>query len=340
MIRNESASALSFAPLLEKYFLSFLINQKSASPRTVSSYRDSFRIYIFFLECRYDIDPDKVEMVHFSLDHLSTFGTYLEMDRNCAPATINLRMAAIKSFLKYAAIEAPEFSGLIRKSLSIPPRKCDKHVMTFLIKTEYEAILSVCDKGSFTGNRDKMMLMIMYNTGCRISELINIRVSDVELSGSDGTSSIRFFGKGRKERTTPVWKSTSAFINKYITANSLRRDDYLFKNVRNGRLTRSGASQRVSTLVKKAHEICSSLKNKNITPHTFRHSVAMNLLQAGIDISTIAIWLGHESIETTHKYMVADMDMKRRAMEKMAETENASYNYKPTKFILEFLKGL
>ena len=213
---------------------------------------------------------------------------------------------------------------------------CKKH----LIKTEYEAILSVCDKGSFTGNRDKMMLMIMYNTGCRISELINIRVSDVELSGSDGTSSIRFFGKGRKERTTPVWKSTSAFINKYITANSLRRDDYLFKNVRNGRLTRSGASQRVSTLVKKAHEICSSLKNKNITPHTFRHSVAMNLLQAGIDISTIAIWLGHESIETTHKYMVADMDMKRRAMEKMAETENASYNYKPTKFILEFLKGL
>lgn len=340
MIRNEPASALSFAPLLEKYFLSYMINQKNASPRTVSSYRDSFRIYILFLENRYDIDPDKVEMVHFSLGHLLTFETYLESDRNCVPATINLRMAAIKSFLKYAAIEAPEFSGLIRKSLSIPSRKCEKHVMTFLIKTEYEAILSVCDEGGFIGNRDKMMLMIMYNTGCRISELVNICVSDVELSGSDGTASIRFFGKGRKERRTPVWKSTAAFIDRYISANSMRRDDHLFKNVRNGRFTRSGASQRVSSLVKKAHEICPSLKDKKVTPHTFRHSVAMNLLHAGIDISTIAIWLGHESIETTHKYMVADMDTKRRAMEKMAETENTSYNYKPTRSILVFLKGL
>ena len=340
MIRNEPASALSFAPLLEKYFLSFLINQKNASPRTVSTYRDSFRIYILFLERRYNIDPDKVEMVHFSLDHLSTFGKYLDDDRNCAPSTINLRMAAIKSFLKYAAIEAPEFSGLIRKSLSIPSRKCEKHIMTFLIKTEYEAILSVCGVGGFIGNRDKMMLMIMYNTGCRISELIDICVSDVELSGSDGTSSIRFFGKGRKERTTPVWKSTAAFIDEYINANSLRRNDYLFKNVRSGRLTRSGASQRVTSLVKKAHEICPSLKDKNVTPHTFRHSVAMNLLQAGLDISTIAIWLGHESIETTHKYMVADMDTKRMAMEKMSETENTSYNYKPTRSILVFLKGL
>ena len=330
MNKKEKATVLTFAPLLEKYFLSFLINQKKASPRTVSSYRDSFRIYITYLESICEIDPDKVEMIHFSFDHLSMFGLYLENSRGCCPATINLRMAAIKSFLKYAAIEAPEYSGLIRKSLSIPSRKTEKPVMTFLTKKEYESLVLLCDENNPLGNRDKMMLMILYNTGCRISELIGICVSDVELAYSGGTASIRFFGKGRKERITPVWRSTASFIDRYISTKGLCGQDHLFKNSRNGELTRSGASQRISTLVKRASSSCPSLLEKNITPHTFRHSVAMNLLQAGIDISTIAIWLGHESIETTHKYMAANVEAKRRAMEKMAETENSSYNYKPS----------
>lgn len=332
--------SLSFAPLLERYFLSYMLTQKKVSPRTISTYRDSFTLYIRFLNSEYDINAVKIELEHFSLDYLSAFGEYLEKKRNCSASTINLRLSAIKSFLTYAAVEAPEHSGTIRKALTLPSRKTDKTVMAFLNKGEYEAMLNVCDGSDFVSSRDKMMLMILYNTGCRVSELVNLCVSDITLPVGNSTPSIRFYGKGRKERITPLWKTTAAYIRKYITTQSLNASDRLFRNYHNGNLTRSGVGQRISIIADKASFVCPSLKEKTITPHTFRHSAAMNLLQAGVDISTIAIWLGHESIETTHKYMVADMDLKRRAMEKLDETTNDSYNYKPSSSILAFLKNL
>ena len=200
-------------------------------------------------------------------------------------------------------------------------------------------MLEVCNNPDALSLRDKMILMILYNTGCRVSELVNLCVSDISIE-IDGTSSIRFLGKGRKERITPIWKSTAAFIDNYIKLQNLNRDNRLLSNNRNGNLTRSGVGQRITTIKEKAAELSPSLNKKNVTPHTFRHSVAMNLLQAGVDISTIAIWLGHESIETTHKYMVADIEIKRQAMEKLDETSNSSFNYKPSKSILAFLASL
>ena len=185
-----------------------------------------------------------------------------------------------------------------------------------------------------------MMLMIMYNTGCRVSELVNLCVSDIFLTPDGATPSICFYGKGRKERITPIWKTTAAYIQRFIDNHSLKQQDRLFKNQNNGNLTRSGVGQRIAVVVGKASSYCPALKEKTVTPHTFRHSAAMNLLQAGVDISTIAIWLGHESIETTHKYMVADIELKRKAMEKLAETTNDTYNYKPSDAILDFLKNL
>lgn len=340
MKKNDlSASALSFAPLLEKYFLTYLITQKRSSPKTVSAYRDSFTLYLRFMRLTYDVPPDKIEMNDFSLDHLSAFGTYLEKNRNCGPSTINLRMSAIKSFLKYAAVEAPEYSGIIRKSLSLPARKTDKQVMSFITRDEYASMIDACDSAGALSDRDKMMLMILYNTGCRVSELVSLKVSDISIS-ADGTSSIRFLGKGRKERITPIWKSTSAFIDSYIRSRGLEDNDRLMSGKRGEGLTRSGVGQRIARLTKRAAVLSPSLKNKNVTPHTFRHSVAMNLLQAGVDISTIAIWLGHESIETTHKYMVADIEIKRKAMEKLNEPSASSFNYKPSGSILAFLESL
>lgn len=330
----------TFASLLEHYFLSYLMIQKKASPRTITTYRDTFTLYLRFLDEEYRIAAAKVEMKHFALDYLTAYGVYLETKRQCSASTINLRLSAIKSFLGYAAIEAPEYSGTIRKALSIPNRKTDKAVMAFLIKNEYEALLQICDGTDFVSSRDKMMLMIMYNTGCRVSELTGICVSDITLPSDGSTSSIRFYGKGRKERITPIWKTTASYIQKYISDHKLDKEDHLFKNQKNGNLTRSGVGQRISVIVEKASKDCLSLKEKTVTPHTFRHSAAMNLLQAGVDISTIAIWLGHESIETTHKYMVADIELKRKAMEKLDETSNGSYNYKPSTAILAFLKSL
>ena len=340
MNNTKPHSTVSFAPLLEHYFLSYLITQKKASPQTVATYRDSFTLYLGFLSTIQHINPEKVELVHFSLPYLESFGNHLEKERLCCSSTINLRMASIKSFLRYAAVEAPEYSDIIRKSLSFPCRKTDKPVMAFLKKEEYEAMLRICEDKSAISARDKMLLMVLYNTGCRVSELINVQVCDVSISHKSGTSSIHFYGKGRKERTTPIWKATSHYIEQYIESQGLERKDRLFQNKQGGNLTRSGVSQRITLLATKASSIAPSLKEKKISPHTFRHSAAMNLLQAGVDISTIAIWLGHESIETTHKYMAADLEIKRKAMEKLEEPQTGTFNYRPSKSILSFLESL
>lgn len=340
MRRTETESMLSFAPLLEKYFLSYLMRQKNASLRTVSAYRDSFSIYLNYIGVVYKIPADMVEMEHFSLDYLEGFCSYLEKERGCCPSTINLRLSSIKSFLRFAAIEAPEYSGIIRKAVSLPSRKTETPAMSFITKDEYESMLAVCNGSDFISSRDKMMLMLMYNTGCRVSELVNVKVSDVSVASGTVAASIRFYGKGRKERVTPIWKSTANYICKYIETSSLNQNTHLFQNRRNENLTRSGVAQRIASITSRAMQTCPSLAEKKISPHTFRHSAAMNLLRAGVDISTIAIWLGHESIETTHKYMVADIETKRRAMEKLNETEDVSFHYKPSKAILEFLRTL
>lgn len=340
MSKSITSGELLFASLLEKYFLSYMINQKKSSVRTIATYRDSFRLYIEFLLLEYYIAPENIEMSHLQLEYLVAFGNHLENDRGCKAVTINLRMSALKSFLKYAAVEAPEYSGLIRKSLTLPNRKFDKTVMTFITKQEYESLLSVCDSSSKIDIRDKAMLMIMYNTGCRVSELVALKASDAMSLTDAGTAYLRFYGKGRKERLTPIWKSTAQYLLNYINTQGISADEHIFRGKLNEDLTRSGVGQRISVIVQRASDNCPSLCDKTITPHIFRHSAAMNLLQAGVDISTIAIWLGHESIETTHKYMVADIEIMRKAMEKMEETDNSTYCYTPSSGLLEFLKLL
>ena len=241
----------------------------------------------------------------------------------------------------YALVEAPEYADTIRKSLSLPCRKINHPVMTFISKKEYEALLGACNGQSIIRSRDKLMIMVLYNTGCRVSELVNIRVCDITFANDKSeTPYIHFYGKGRKERTTPIWRSTEAYIRQYVTLLEMPKTAYLLKGKRGDRITRSGIAQRITNISMAALETCPSLKEKTVTPHTFRHSAAMNLLQAGVDISTIAIWLGHESIETTHKYMVADLEIKRKAMEKLAETTDGAFNYKPSKSILAFLNSL
>ena len=188
MVKCDKSKLCSFAPLLEKYFLSYMISQRKMSPQTISSYRDSFTLYLGFISCVYHVKPDDIEMKHFSIDHLNAFAEYLENDRQCSFSTINLRISAIKSFLRYAAIEAPEYTNSIRKALAFPARKTEKPVMTYIKKNEYESMLGTCDGSDIVSVRDKMMLMVLYNTGCRASELINIRIRDITLS-MDGTSS-------------------------------------------------------------------------------------------------------------------------------------------------------
>lgn len=183
------------------------------------------------------------------------------------------------------------------------------------------------------------MISILYNTGVRVSELVSIKIKDISLN-KNGTGLIHVIGKGRKERTIPLWKSTQGYLVDYLEEIGYSSEDYLFKSKREENLTRSGVAYRIDYLVKKASIQCPSLLKKRVTPHVFRHTTAMHLLEAGVDISTIAIWLGHESIETTHKYMVADIRLKEKALAKVNEPVSSEFRYRPSEDILSFLDSL
>ena len=330
----------SFQALLQKFFLQRMIQQKRMSGQTVNSYRDSFRIFFEYLTKKHGIAAYRVNMDHLDRDYITEFLCYLEKVRQNKASTVNNRLSAVHSFLRFVAVEAPEYSDLIRRGLSVPYQKQEKLAMDFITKEEFEAMLAVCNTMAFIGSRDKLMLLILYNTGVRVSELTALHCSDIIDLNIPNRSCIRVMGKGRKERIVPIWKTTSNFLNRYVKKQNLITDEKLFKGKNGEDLTRSGVRFRIDRIVSLASKNTPTLLKKSISAHTFRHSVAINLLSANVDISTIAIWLGHESIETTHKYMVADMEMKREAMEKVSEPVNTAYHYKASPDILNFLNSL
>lgn len=330
----------SFQALIQSFFLRRLMQQRKVSEKTVSSYRDTFRIYLEFLKTMYGKSAEAVTIEYLSREYLQDFCVYLEGTRLNGASTINNRLAAIRSFLRYVLAECPEYSNIVRGSLMVPFRKQERATMDFITKNEFEAITRQCDLYTAIGARDKMMLMLLYNSGMRVSELLSLKYSDVKNLEDPRHASLKIYGKGRKERMVPLWKITAKYITKYTETFGMSGQDSLFINKNGDKLTRSGVRSRIDILVKLASVEVPSLLDKNITPHTFRHSVAMNLLTSGVDLSTIALWLGHSSIETTHKYMVADIELKRNAMDKAGSVGNASYRYKPSKDILAFLNNL
>lgn len=330
----------SFQTLLQKYFLQRMIAQRNVSQETIKSYRDTFRLFVTYLRTYHKVNPAAIKIEHLEAEYILGFLGILEKDRSNQPRTINNRLSAIHSFLKFLSFEIPEYSSLLKCSLQIPFRKEIKKQMDFLTKSEFEALLSVCDIKTELGRRDKLMLMLLYNAGVRVSELVGLRGKDVVTDGNGSSSYIHIHGKGRKDRNVPLWKSTSKFLLKYMEQHKILDEDKLFINYSGDELTRSGVRYRIECLVKRASESTPTLLKKTITPHTFRHTTALHLLQAGVDISTIAIWLGHESIETTHKYMEADMDMKRRTLEKLDEPGTNSYHFHPDNSLLAFLSSL
>jgi site-specific recombinase XerD len=332
--------AKGFQALLEKFFMRWMIAQRNVSPQTVKSYRDTFRLFIKHLDAKHKIKPVSITIECLEAEYILGFLDSLEKERGNGPNTINNRLSAINSFLKFLSFEVPEYSGLLSRSLMIPFRKEEKRQMDFLTKEEYNALEDACNLGSGLGRRDRLMLLLMYNTGVRVSELVGIKIKDVVMDTNGFPSYIHIHGKGRKERDVPIWKSTAFYLRKYLDENGAEGIEKLFTNRNDGPLTRSGVRYRLNCLVRKASEAVPSIKRKTISPHTFRHTVALNLLQAGIDISTIAIWLGHESILTTHKYMEADMEMKRRTLDKLQEPGVSAFRFRPDDALLAFLDSL
>jgi site-specific recombinase XerD len=330
----------NFQALVQKFFLKWLMTQRDVSPETVKSYRDSFRIFIKYMEIAHKIKPSMITVNCLEAEYIIGFLDFLEKERKNQAKTINNRLSAISSFLRFLSFEIPEYSGLLSRSLMIPFKKEEKRQMDFLTKDEYNALLAACNLDSELGIRDKLMLLLLYNTGVRVSELIGIKINDIISDTNGFPSYVHIHGKGRKERDVPLWKSTAAFLRNFLESHNKNDAGKLFTNRTDGALTRSGVRYRLKCLVGKASNIAPSLKRKTVTPHTFRHSVALNLLQSGVDISTIAIWLGHESILTTHKYMEADMEMKRRTLEKIQDPGDTSYHFRPDDVMLAFLDSL
>lgn len=327
----------NFASLLQRFFTERLIQQKNASPRTVSSYRDTFRLFLQFAQRRLRKPPTRIELADLDTSLVSAFLDHLESDRHNTIRTRNARFAALRSFLQYAGLMAPTALGTIRGVMAMPMKRFQRRLVGYLSREEIEALLNAPDPGTWCGQRDRVMLAALYNTGARVSELIGMTVGDVVL---DRSSSICIHGKGRKERTVPLWRTTANQIRLWLRQNQCARDRPLFPNRTGGPMTRTGVTDRLKLAVATAANHCQQLKKRHISPHIVRHATAMHMLQSGVDITVIALWLGHESPSTTHMYVEADLAMKERILKTLQSPSVKTSRFRPTDRVLAFLEGL
>jgi integrase/recombinase XerD len=328
----------TFASLLQDFFLQHLGSQKGASARTVESYRDTFRLLLAYAQKRLKRSPVDLTLCDLDAPLLLGFLDHLEKDRGNSVRTRNARLTAIRSFLHYAALRDVTQLPVLQRSLLIPMKRYDKPMLGFLSREEMEAVLEAPDRSTCSGERDHVLLSVFYNTGARVSEIVGLNVDDVDL---DCGRSIRVLAKGRKLRSIPLWKSTAALLKSWLKGRAAAGpSDPVFPNRRGQRMTRSGVQKRLRVAVRSSAAKCPSLASKRVSPHTIRHTTAMHLLQAGGDLSSIALWLGHVNPGTTHAYVEADLAMKERTLRKIAPHPTRSRRFRATDRLLTFLDRL
>jgi site-specific recombinase XerD len=262
---------------------------------------------------------------------------HLEQERGNSPRTRNLRLTAIRSFMRYASLRAPAALPVAERVLAISTKRFDRPALDFLTREEVEALLEAPDRSSWSGQRDAVLLAVLYNSGARVSELVRLRIEDLLL---DRASALHLHGKGRKERVVPLWKRTASQLRAWLWHIDHHPDAPVFPNRAGKPLTRSGIEQRLRLAVAKASERCPSLAARRISPHTLRHTTAMHLLQSGVDLAVIALWLGHEDTATTHLYVEADLAMKEAALRRLDEPSLKPVRYKASDRLLAFLEAL
>jgi site-specific recombinase XerD len=327
----------ALAPLLEAFFLDRLLRQQRASPNTIASYRDTFRLLLAFAEKRLLKAPSALLLSDIDAPFVGSFLDYLESQRNNSVRTRNARLAAIHSFFRFIAIGEPAHSALIQRVLAIPHKRFDRNLVCFLARTEIDALLEAPDRNSWIGCRDHALLLTMIQTGLRVSELIHLKREDVCLERG---AHIRCRGKGRKERSTPLSSQTVAVLRTWFKQNAATSSEPLFPSRRDGVLSRDAVERLVKKHAATACKKCPTLINKNVSPHVLRHTAAVQLLEAGVDRSVIALWLGHESVETTQIYLDADLAIKERALDKTALPNTKPGRFRPPDQLLAFLETL
>ena len=328
----------SLAPLLERFFTDRLLRQREVSPHTIASYRDTFRLLLKFAHARLHTRPARLNFEAVDAPLVVAFLDHCETTRGVSVRSRNLRLTAIHSFFRYAAFEMPSHVAQIQRVLAIPTKRFTRRQISFLTRPEIDVLLAAPDQRTWFGRRDHALLLVAVQTGLRLSELTALTRKDVTV----GTAAhVRVIGKGRKERCTPLAKSTIAVLKAWLREPARGHEPWLFPTARGTRLSADAVEYLVSKHCAAAAKVCPSLKEKRITTHCLRHSSAMELLQAGVDRSVIALWLGHESIETTQIYLEATLAMKERALAKTTPLNGGSFRrYRPDDALLGFLNGL
>jgi integrase/recombinase XerD len=317
---------IGFPSLLETFFTRRLIAQRKASPHTIASYRDTFRLLLQFAEKQLAKAPSRLTIEDLNAPFLGAFLDHLESTRENGARSRNLRLTAIRSFFRFAALEAPQHSGLIQRVLVIPNKRQARPLVGFLTRPEIDALLAAPDLKTWLGRRDHALLLMAIQTGLRLSEITSIRQRDVILTTG---AHVRCEGKGRKERCTPLTKATVAALKAWIGEQGVDRTRILFPSLRGGQLSADAVQHLVAKYAAVARQTCPSLADRRISPRVLRHTTAMELMQAGVDRTLIALWLGHESAETTQIYLDANLTIKEEILSKTAPISTKPGRYRP-----------
>jgi len=330
-------SPLSFSALLQAFFTDRLIAQRNASPNTIAAYRDTFRLLFEYARKQLRKVPSALTLEDLNSSFIGTFLDHLERDRGNGARSRNARLAAIHSFFHYVAYQLPEHSSSVQRVLAIPGKKHERALVEYLTEEEGHALLDAPDRGTFSGRRDHALMLVGIQTGLRVSELTGLSCGDVTFGAG---AHVRCVGKGRKARCTPLTRSIATIVKAWIKERDAQPEDPLFPNCRGGHLSTDGVQFILTKHVTVAQQQCPSLKEKKVSPHVLRHTAAMNLLHAGADPATIALWLGHERLETVSTYVQADLAAKEKILAKTAAPEGKSSRFRPDDALLAFLKSL
>ena len=330
-------TTLSLAPLLERFFTQRLMQQRQASPHTISSYRDTFRLLLKFVQQISHTPPAQLAFKAIDAPLILTFLDHLERHRGLSARSRNLRLTAIHSFFRYVAFEIPEYAAQIQRVLAIPTKRFTRTQVQFLTRPEVKALLAAPDQRTWFGRRDHAFLLTAVQTGLRLSEMTGLTRKDVVLGPG---AHVRVIGKGRKERCVPLAKPTLTVVKAWLREMPRGDGQVLFPNARGTRLSPDGVHYLLVRHVQAASKMCPSLKHKRVTVHRLRHTTAMDLLQGGVDRSVIALWLGHESLDTTQIYLEATLAMKEKALSKTKPLKGRFKRYRPGDQLLSFLNNL
>ena len=331
------APAIAFPALLQDFFLRRLIEQRGVSARTVESYRDAFELLLTFAGRRTGKVPSALSLADLDAPLVLDFLDHLESERRNSARTRNARLAAIRSFMAHASVRDPASLPVTQRVLAIPAKRFDQPVLGYLTRDEVAAVLAAPDRSTWSGQRDAVLLATMYNTGARVSKITGLRIRDVLL---DREAAVHLHGKGRKERVIPLWKSTAAELRRWLRRIGEDPAAPVFPNRAGRPLGRSGVRDRLERASSAAAQRCPSPNGRRVSPHTLRHTCAMHLLQSGVDLAVIALWLGHADPATTHQYLEADLAAKEAALQLLTAPAQQVTRYQAKDKLLAFLEEL